>query len=193
MHHPRHHRGDTGAAVDVRRQHPGVHGGRHDVAGGIQLGRLHELAEPQETLERERHQRVGGDAQQPGIEDRLEGIGLRILEFARVANRRFEAVGRPGGQKHAAGDRCPARQVPGALDHVAVRVVPNRNERQEIGLDHVPGDQGHDSDQEQRDHRRDTDDLGRVARGVDSLATFLVWAGDVEALDCHIGAVVRPG
>ena len=47
-------------------------------------------------------------------------------------------------------------------------VVGERRQREQIGLDDVAGDDRHDADEEQRNHRRDAQDLGRVGRAQDA-------------------------
>ena len=83
--------GNTRAVDDWRRQH---------------------AFEPEHALEGERNEDEQQQAEKTGIEDRLERIGLGILELARVADGRFEAVGRPCGDEHAAEHERPARNVP---------------------------------------------------------------------------------
>ena len=69
----------------------------------------------QNTLERERDQEEEHAAQKARIEDRPERVGLGVLQFAGVADRGFEAVGRPGGDIEAAEEQRPAADVPGAI------------------------------------------------------------------------------
>ena len=52
-----------------------------------------EITETQESLERKGYEGIDDHAQQPGVEDGFEGIGLGVLEFARIAHGRLETVG----------------------------------------------------------------------------------------------------
>ncbi|MNP32829.1 hypothetical protein D3C76_1260330 [compost metagenome] len=92
-------RGRQQAAVDRRSDHR---------ATAIEHGRRHQLAQAQAALERQGHQGEHQDAQQAGIEDRLEGVALGVLEFAGVTHRRFETVGRPRGHEQPAGHQRPS-------------------------------------------------------------------------------------
>ena len=76
-------------------------------------GRQHAV-EAEHALEGERHQDEEQHAQQAGIEDRLEGVGARVLELRGVADGGLEAVGRPRGDEHAAEHQRPAGNVPRA-------------------------------------------------------------------------------
>ena len=64
--------GDAGTVHNARRQHSRV---------------------TQNTLERERHEEEEQAAQKTRIEDRLEGVGLRVFQFTGVTNGGFKAVG----------------------------------------------------------------------------------------------------
>ena len=79
---------DAGAIDDAGCQHAGV---------------------AEHALEGEGDEEEEQAAQKAGIEDRLEGVGLRVLEFAGVADGRFEAVGRPGRDEQAARGTASSR------------------------------------------------------------------------------------
>ena len=162
--HPGHHPGHTHAAVDIRGQHAGVGRGANDRTVSIEHRGFHQLAQAEKALEGERHERIDQHAQQAGVEDRLERIGLGVLEFPRVAHRRFEAVRGPGREEHAAGNQSPAGAIPGPIHYIAARVVSDGREREEMRLDHVTRQYRHHADQDQRDHGRDPQDLGGVGR-----------------------------
>ena len=139
MNHPAHDVRDTHAAVDVGCEHAAVHRRRHYVSGRVQHGRVHHRSQTQKPLKREGHQGIHHDAEQAGIENRLERIGLGILQFGGVANGRFKTVGRPSGEKHSARHHRDSGHVPGAVDNVAQGIVGQGHQREEIGLDDVAG------------------------------------------------------
>jgi len=154
---------DAHTAVDVGSEHAAVDGGRH-IAGGIRHRRLQQRPEAQKTLERERHQRIHHHTQQAGIENGLERIGFWILQFRGVAHRRFKSVRRPSSEKHAAGQHGDAAQVPRAVDDMAHGVVGQGYQREKVSLDDVARQDRYHTDQNQRNHRRDAENLRGVGR-----------------------------
>ena len=92
-------------------------------------------------------------AEQARIEDRLEGICLRIAEFARVANGGLEAIRRPCGDEHGAENERPSDVSPdprryGPATFIGVEVRPL--------IWPVRWD---DADDQHRDDHRETDPL----------------------------------
>ena len=85
----------------------------------------------QHTLEGEGYDEEEQAAEQAGIEDRLEGIGLRIPELARIAHRGLKTVGGPGGDIEAPEEERPAAQRPGTIN--AGIKAGRRHERRDIG------------------------------------------------------------
>ena len=153
--HPRHGFADAHAAVDVRRQHS---------------------RETESALEGQRHEDENGEADEAGIEDGLERIAFRILELPRVADRRLEPVGGPGRDEETSKDENPTRLVPKPVDGIAVRIVPERHERQEVLTRQIAREQRNDADQHQGQQRRHTHEHGR-ARGTQDTAMLDQEAG----------------
>ena len=140
---------DRAAAGHHRAHGMGNAGAGDDVAGQHAL-------EAEIALEGDRHQDEQHQAQQAGIEDGLEGVGRRILELARVADRGLEAVGRPGGDEHAAQHQGPAGDVPGArIGHI--RRGQRHEGREVLGME-VAVEERHHADDEQRDDDDQADD-----------------------------------
>src|SRR5882762_4427611 len=105
----------------------------------------------EDALEGEGDQEEEQAAEKARIEDRLECIGLRVLQFACIADGRLEAVGGPGRDIETSEKERPAAVAPGT---VGSRVGSRR--RQQIG------DVGHvdlaAEDREQADNKKRHED-----------------------------------
>ena len=144
----RHRGGHAHAAVDIRREH---------------------ALESEFRLERERDQHEGRDAEQPRVEDGLEGVRLRVAELACVAHRGLERVGRPRGDEQSARDQRPAGHVPGAVERRAVLGhAAERHVRREMTGRRVARQQRHQRDQHQRHERGNREDHRDLRRAQDA-------------------------
>jgi hypothetical protein len=178
-------------------------GQRFGNAGAIHDARCEHAAMAENALERERDQEEEQDAQKAGIEDRLECIPLRILEFARVADRGLEAVGRPCCDVETAEEQGPAADRPHAIDAgIGCR---RRHEAGDVGAVDIARDDRVDADQQQRHEHDDRQPFLHACRAGD--AAMLDRKDDqhqeaadeergVEVGGCEIGnveACQRPG
>ncbi len=144
--------------------HTAVDRGRSHVAGGVHHGGQSLCSQAQKALKGEGYEGVHDHAQQTGIKNSFERVGLGVFQFRRVADRGFKSIGGPRRQEHAAGEHGNSGHVPGAVDHAADAVMRQGQERKEIGPDDIARDDGYDTDENQGNHRRDPQNFGGVGR-----------------------------